>query len=150
MNAEKPGPNKVLSGIRVLDSGRFIAAPLCGAILADKGADVIRIQKREGGDGSTFLQCNRNKRSLTLDTTTQRGQELTREPVRRADVVLANMPDAAMAANQLDYASHKAVKPDIIFGRATAFGSGEHNAEILGEPGIGPDDIAILAADGII
>ncbi len=149
MNSDPSGPGKVLSGIRVLDFGRFIAAPLCGAILADMGADVIRVEKREGGEdrwvqpvaaggeGATFLQCNRNKRSLTLDTTSERGQELMRQLVRGADVVLANMPDAAMAANGLDYASLSSVKPDIILGRATAFGSGGPYADRVGFDGIG-------------
>ena len=80
----------VLDGIRVLDYGRFIAAPWCSAVLADMGADVLRVEKREGGEdrwvqsvtesgeGGTFLQCNRNKRSLTLDSTTAEGTEITR------------------------------------------------------------------------
>jgi crotonobetainyl-CoA:carnitine CoA-transferase CaiB-like acyl-CoA transferase len=129
VNAKAASPAKVLAGIRVLDFGRFIAAPLCSAILADMGADVIRVEKREGGEdrwvqpvaargeGATFLQCNRNKRSLTLDTTSERGQELMHKLMRGADVVLANISDAAMATNGLDYASLKAVKPDIILGR---------------------------------
>ena len=99
----RPG-STVLGGIRVLDYGRFIAAPWCSAILADMGADVIRVEKREGGEdrwvqsvteggeGGTFLQCNRNKRSLTLDSTTPEGAEITRRLVAGADVVIANMP----------------------------------------------------------
>jgi crotonobetainyl-CoA:carnitine CoA-transferase CaiB-like acyl-CoA transferase len=140
---------KVLDGVRVLDFGRFIASPICGAILADMGADVIRVEKREGGEdrwvqpvadggeGATYLQCNRNKRSLTLDTTTQKGQEIMRQLVVKADIVLANMPDAAMKANGLDYESLKAIKPDIILGRATAFGSGGPYSERVGFDGIG-------------
>src|SRR5882757_1110993 len=96
----------LLSGIRVLDFGRFIAAPWCSAILGDMGADVIRIEKREGGEdrwvqpvaatgeGATFLQCNRNKKSVTLDSTTPEGLEITRRLVATADIVIANMPDA--------------------------------------------------------
>src|SRR5579872_6256534 len=106
--------DQVLKGVRVLDFGRFIAAPWCSAILADMGADVIRIEKREGGedrwvqpvtptgDGATYLQCNRNKRSLTLDSTTAEGAEITRKLVAGADVVIANMPDKAMKTNGLD------------------------------------------------
>jgi crotonobetainyl-CoA:carnitine CoA-transferase CaiB-like acyl-CoA transferase len=139
----------VLSGIRVLDFGRFIAAPLSGAILADMGAEVIRVEKRdggedrwvqpvaEGGEGATFLQCNRNKQCLTLDTTTEQGQEVLARLVRTADIVIANMPDAAMAANGLDYESLKAIKPDIILARATAFGSGGPYADKVGFDGIG-------------
>ena len=105
----------VLDGIRVLDYGRFIAAPWCSAILADMGADVIRVEKREGGEdrwvqavteggeGGTFLQCNRNKRSLTLDSTTPEGAEITRRLVAGADVVVANMPADGMRASGLDY-----------------------------------------------
>src|SRR5262245_54355148 len=90
--------SQVLAGVRVLDYGRFIAAPWCSAILGDMGADVIRVEKREGGEdrwvqavteggeGGTFLQCNRNKRSLTLDTTTPEGAELTRTLVANADL----------------------------------------------------------------
>lgn len=140
---------KVLGGIRVLDFGRFIAAPWCGAILSDMGADVIRIEKREGGEdrwvqpvaaggeGATFLQCNRNKRSLTLDTTTDQGREIQQRLVATADIVLANMPDKAMKANGLDYAALAAVKPDIILGKVTAFGSGGPYQNRVGFDGIG-------------
>lgn len=140
---------RVLEGIRVLDFGRFIAAPWCGAILSDMGADVIRVEKREGGEdrwvqpvakggeGATFLQCNRNKRSLTLDTTSERGREILAQLVGTADVVLANMPDKAMRANGLDYDSLKAIKPDIILGKATAFGSSGPYENRVGFDGIG-------------
>lgn len=140
---------QVLAGIRVLDFGRFIAAPWCSAILADMGADVIRVEKREGGEdrwvqpvarsgeGATFLQCNRNKRSLTLDSTTPEGAEITRRLVAGADVVIANMPEAAMRANGLDYPSLKAVKPDIILASATAFGVGGPYSERVGFDGVG-------------
>ncbi len=139
----------VLEGIRVLDYGRFIAAPWCSAILADMGADVIRVEKREGGEdrwvqavtsggeGGTFLQCNRNKRSLTLDSTTPEGAEITRQLVLGADVVIANMPLAAMQASGLDYDTLRAVKPDIILASATAYGEGGPYSDRIGFDGTG-------------
>ena len=139
----------VLQGIRVLDYGRFIAAPWCSAILADMGADVIRVEKREGGEdrwvqsvtdggeGATFLQCNRNKRSLTLDSTTPEGAEITRALVASADVVIANMPGAAMRASGLDYETLRAVKPDIILVSATAYGEGGPYSDRVGFDGTG-------------
>lgn len=139
----------VLKDIRVLDFGRFIAAPWAGAVLADMGADVIRVEKRSGGedrfvqpvsdtgDGATFLQCNRNKRSVTLDTTTEEGREILARLVATADVVLVNMPDAALAANGLDYDSLRAIKPDIIAANVTSFGRGGPYSKRVGFDGIG-------------
>jgi crotonobetainyl-CoA:carnitine CoA-transferase CaiB-like acyl-CoA transferase len=139
----------VLRGIRVLDFGRFIAAPWCSAILADMGADVIRIEKREGGEdrwvqavtpngvGAGFLQCNRNKRSLTLDTTLPEGRAVAAKLIVTADIVVANMPDAALRDNGLDYASLRAIKPDIILALATAYGRGGPYSERVGFDGIG-------------
>ncbi|WP_431233732.1 CaiB/BaiF CoA transferase family protein [Mycolicibacterium psychrotolerans] len=139
----------VLDGVRVLDYGRFIAAPWCSALLGDMGADVLRIEKREGGEdrwvqsvtsggeGGTFLQCNRNKRSLTLDSTTPEGADITRRLVARSDIVIANMPAAGMRASGLDYESLRAVKPDIILASATAYGEGGPYSERIGFDGAG-------------
>jgi crotonobetainyl-CoA:carnitine CoA-transferase CaiB-like acyl-CoA transferase len=141
--------NQVLKGVRVLDYGRFIAAPWCSAILADMGADVIRVEKREGGEdrwvqavtetgeGGTFLQCNRNKRSLTLDSTTPEGAEITRKLVSQADIVVANMPAKGMKASGLDYESLKAIRPDIILASATAYGEGGPYSDRVGFDGTG-------------
>ena len=139
----------VLAGLRVLDYGRFIAAPWCSAILADMGADVIRVEKREGGEdrwvqavtaggeGGTFLQCNRNKRSLTLDPTTTDGAAITRALVARSDVVIANMPARSMRASGLDYETLRAVRPDIILASATAYGEGGPSSHRIGFDGTG-------------
>lgn len=148
MSQSEPAPG-VLDGVRVLDYGRFVAAPWCGAILSDMGADVIRVEKREGGEdrwvqavtdsgeGGMFLQCNRNKRSLTLDSTTADGAEITRKLVARADVVVANMPPAAMRASGLDYESLQAIKPDIILASATGYGEGGPYSDRIGFDGTG-------------
>jgi crotonobetainyl-CoA:carnitine CoA-transferase CaiB-like acyl-CoA transferase len=89
------------------------------------------------GIGAGFLQCNRNKRSITLDTTTPEGREIARRLIATADVVLANMPDQAMRDNGMDYASLKAVKPDIILGSATAYGRGGPYSDRVGFDGVG-------------
>ena len=139
----------VLDGIRVLDFGRYIAGPFCAALLADLGADVIRIEKVRGsedrfivpltdtGDGAMFMQVNRNKRGLTLNPTKPDGREVVRRLTATADIVVANLPDAALTAMGLDYGSLSAVKPDIILTSISAFGSGGPNSARVGFDGIG-------------
>ena len=131
-----PNP-PLLHGIRVLDFGRYIAGPYVGAMLAEYGADVIRIEKRggsedrfpaqlmgdaDGGVGALFMQMNRNKRSLTLDPGSPGGREVVARLVRSADVVIANMPEATLKTSGLDYDTLRAIRPDIIFVTNTAFG----------------------------
>ena len=139
----------VLEGIRVLDFGRYIAGPYCAALLAEHGAEVIRIEKREGsedrfqapvaetGEGALFLQMNRNKLGLTLDPMLPEGQEIVRKLVATADVVIANLPPQTLAAMKLDYESLKAVKPDIILTTVTAYGRGGPYSDRVGFDGIG-------------
>jgi len=148
------GKSGVLSGVRVLDFGRYIAGPYCAALLADMGADVIRIEKREGsedrfvqpivpergagegGEGAMFLQMNRNKRGLTLDPMTETGRSIVKRLVATADVVVANLPPSTLTAMGLDYASLTAVKPDIILTMVSAFGHGGPYSERTGFDGV--------------
>ena len=139
----------VLEGIRVLDFGRYIAGPYCAAMLAEHGAEVIRIEKREGsedrfqapvaetGEGALFLQINRNKLGLTLDPMVPEGQEIVRKLVATADVVIANLPLQTIHAMKLDYESLKAVKPDIILTTVSAYGNGGPYSDRVGFDGIG-------------
>ena len=139
----------VLDGIRVLDFGRYIAGPYCAALLGEFGADVIRVEKREGsedryqapvtatGDGALFLQMNRNKRAMTLDPMTAEGREIVRKLVRTADVVVANLPPQTLTAMGLDHASLVAVKPDIILTTVSAYGRGGPYSHRVGFDGIG-------------
>ena len=126
----------ILEDIRVLDFGRYIAGPFCAALLGDMGAEVIRIERLEGGEdrtlapvtdddtGAVFLQCNRNKRGMTLSPSTEAGREITRKLVARSDVVVANLPPKALRSLGLDYESLCEVKSDIILTTVNAFGSG--------------------------
>src|SRR5215472_15147079 len=123
-----------LAGIRVIDFGRFIAGPYCCMLLADLGADVIRVDRRKGsedrytgpvtdfGEGGAYLSLNRNKRSLTLDTSKAGASEIIRRLAASADVVVANLPVDVLKKLRLDYDSLSAIKPDIILGRISAFG----------------------------
>jgi crotonobetainyl-CoA:carnitine CoA-transferase CaiB-like acyl-CoA transferase len=128
-------PSKLpLAGIRVIDFGRFIAGPYCAMLLADMGAEVIRVDRRHGsedryiaaitesGEGGGFLSLNRNKRNLTLDTSKPESAEIIRRLVKGADVVVANLPNNVLKSMRLDYDSLKAVKPDIILARISTFG----------------------------
>ena len=139
----------VLDAIRVLDFGRYIAGPFCAALLADLGADVIRVEKvrgsedrfviplNEAGDGAMFMQVNRNKRGLTLNPMKPDGREVVRRLVATADVVVANLPDSALTAMGLDYRSLAAVRPDVILTSVSAFGAGGPLSGKLGFDGIG-------------
>jgi len=130
----------VLDGIRVLDFGRYIAGPFCGMLLADMGAEVIRIEKIDGSEdrytipvgegaegeysvGAMFLQINRNKRGLTLNPMKPKGREIVRKLVATADVVIANLPAPALKTMELDYESLSTIKSDIILATISAFGS---------------------------
>jgi crotonobetainyl-CoA:carnitine CoA-transferase CaiB-like acyl-CoA transferase len=123
-----------LAAIRVIDFGRFIAGPYCAMLLADMGADVIRIERRQGsedrylapvadtGEGCGFLSLNRNKRSLTLDLGKQESGVVVRRLVETADVVVANLPIEVLKKVGLDYETLKAIRPDVIFARVSTFG----------------------------
>ena len=133
-----------LAGIRVIDFGRFIAGPYCGMLLADMGADVIRVDRQNGsedrytgpvtaqGEGGAYLSLNRNKRNLTLDTSKPEASEIIRRLVRSADVVLANLPIGVLQKMGLDYESASAIKPDIILARISTFGPDGPYARRLG------------------
>jgi crotonobetainyl-CoA:carnitine CoA-transferase CaiB-like acyl-CoA transferase len=131
-----------LSFIRVLDLSRVLAGPWAGQILADLGAEVIKVERPGSGDDTrhwgppyikdadgndsreaAYFQCaNRNKQSLTLDFTQAEGQRLVRELAAQCDVVLENFKVGGLAAYGLDYESLKAVNPRLIYCSITGFG----------------------------
>ncbi len=140
----------VLTGVRVLDFGRYIAGPYCAALLADLGADVIRIERAGGGEdrwvapvtddgtvGAMYVVMNRNKRAMTLDPACPEGQEIVRKLVATADVVVANLPPEVLRSLSLDLESLRRVKPDIILTTVTAYGAGGPWSAKHGFDGIG-------------
>ena len=136
MNEREEQMSDVLAGVRVLDFGRYIAGPYCAALLADLGADVIRVERRGGGEdrwvapvapdgaGALFLTMNRSKRAMTLDPACPEGREIVERLVATADVVVANLPPEVLRSLALDLDSLRRVKPDIILTTVTAFGAG--------------------------
>jgi crotonobetainyl-CoA:carnitine CoA-transferase CaiB-like acyl-CoA transferase len=134
-----PGP---LSHIRILDLGRIMAAPWATQILADLGADVIKVERPGAGDdtrawGPPFLQAedgtptreagyflsvNRGKRSVTIDIARPEGQALVRDLAQRCDVVVENFKAGALAKYGLDAASLRAIKPSLVCCSVTGFG----------------------------
>ncbi|MBR0954941.1 CaiB/BaiF CoA transferase family protein [Bradyrhizobium canariense] len=137
--AERTGP---LSHIRVLDLSRIMAAPWATQILADLGADVIKVERPECGDdtrswgppflkdpeGRTtkdagyFLAVNRGKRSITVDISQPKGQAIVRQLAATADVVIENFKTGALARYGLDASSLRALNPALIYCSVTGFG----------------------------
>ena len=140
-----PQPNELpraLGHIRVLDLSRVLAGPWCSQNLADLGADVIKIERPGAGDDTRawgppyapgrdgqpsseaayYLSANRGKRSVTVDIASGEGQALLRELVLHCDVVLENFKVGHLKRYGLDYASLKALKPDLVYCSITGFG----------------------------
>ena len=123
-----------LDGIRVLELGNFMAGPFCGMLLADFGADVIKVENPNGGDftrsaapfiageSAGFLAVNRNKRSIAIDLKAERGRELFLELVRRSDVVIENLRPGTLDDLGIGYAALCAANARIILSSASGFG----------------------------
>ena len=139
---------QVLEDIRVLDFGRYIAGPYCACLLGDMGADVIRVEKSagsedrwvtpvaSGGEGSLFMQVNRNKRGITLDPRSDEGREIVRKLVATSDVVVVNLPPQTLESMGLDYPTLCESKSDIILTTVSAYGHGGPWSQRVGFDGV--------------
>ena len=163
-----------LTGIRVAEFCQVLAGPFCGALLADMGADVIKIESPDGdlmrawppmvaGYSQYFASVNRNKRSVALDLKTTEGREAARELALSADVVIENFRPGVMAKFGLDYTALAAVKPSLVYCSVSAYGqTGPRASEggfdmtvqamsgvmsVTGEPGGRPAKCGIPIAD---
>jgi len=130
-----------LAGIRVIELARVLAGPWAGQMLADMGADVIKVENPDGGDDTRqwgppfvtgvdgenlsaayFHGTNRGKRSITCDFRSSEGQELVRRLVKTADVVIENFKFEGLNKYGLDYESLKAINPKLVYCSITGFG----------------------------
>ncbi|OCP16157.1 CaiB/BaiF CoA transferase family protein [Ensifer sp. LC163] len=170
-----------LKGIRVLELARILAGPWIGQTLADLGADVVKVESPAGDDTRTwgppfvagedgekldaayFHACNRGKRSVVLDFTTEEGQEAVRRLVAQSDVLLENFKVGGLEKYGLDYESLKKVNPRLIYCSVTGFGQDgpyAHRAgydyivqgmsgimDLTGEPDREPQKIGVAFAD---
>ena len=128
------GAIRLLEGVRVLDLTTSIAGPYATLLLADFGASVIKIERREGddvrgwgppflaGESLWFLAVNRNKRSVTLDFSTPRGRELLHALVAQSDAVVTNQVERSQKKLGIDYATLSALRPDLVHVSITGFG----------------------------
>lgn len=123
-----------LEGIRILDLTQIMAGPYCTMVLGDMGAEVIKIEKIDGGDDSRqmgpyvdgestcFMQINRNKKSVAVNLKSEDGQDLFRDLAKRADVIVENFRPGVTASLGVDFDSMRAINPQIIYCSISGFG----------------------------
>ena len=125
-----------LGGLKVLDLSRVLAGPSCTQILADLGAEVIKVERPQIGDetrhwappnfsdgtAAYFATVNRNKKSVTIDMSQAQGQEIIRDLAREADILVENFKVGGLKKYGLDYASLQQINPRLIYASLTGFG----------------------------
>ena len=169
------GPPAPLAGLRVLELSNFMAGPYCGLVLADLGADVIKVENPNGGDFSRdsppflggisagFLALNRNKRSLAVDLKHPEGRALFLRLARAADVVLENFRPGTMRDLGIDYETVRADNPGVVYCSVSGYGqTGPYRARpgldlimqgmsglmsVTGEPERPPVKVGVPVAD---
>jgi crotonobetainyl-CoA:carnitine CoA-transferase CaiB-like acyl-CoA transferase len=146
-----------LYGVRVLDASRVLAGPFCGQVLADLGAEVIKVERPGRGDetrewgppflgdvSAYYLSCNRNKRGITLDVAKPEGLRLFQELARRSDVLLENFKAASAARLGLTPEKLLELNPRLIVCSISGFG---RSGPLSGLPGY---DFAVQALSGLM
>jgi crotonobetainyl-CoA:carnitine CoA-transferase CaiB-like acyl-CoA transferase len=169
--------DRPLQGLKVVELARILAGPWAGQLLADLGADVIKVERPGAGDdtrgwgppfaadGSAayFHGCNRGKRSVAIDLESPAGQQQVRALVRDADILIENFKVGGLAKYGLDFASLAAVNPRLIYCSITGFGQAGPYAsragydfmiqgmggimDLTGDPGGEPQKVGVAFAD---
>ncbi len=150
-----------LEGVRVLDLSRVFAGPLCGQVLADFGAEVVKVEHPGRGDdtrdwgmriGKTettyYNSMNRNKRSITVDLQTPEGQKLIHDLLPQFDVVIQNFKTGGADKLGLGYAQLKALKPDLIYCSVAGYNSSGPEAKRPGYDLVIQGEAGLMAING--
>lgn len=168
-----------LAGVRVVELARILAGPWIGQTLADLGADVVKVESPQGDDtrrwGPPFIEtdgeraaayfhgCNRGKRSVVADFSTERGREIARRLAARSDVLIENFKVGGLAKFGLDYESLVDLNPRLVYCSVTGFGQDGPYAgrpgydfqiqgmsgymDITGDPNGGPQKVGVAVCD---
>ena len=156
------GAPNALDGIRVIDFSHFIAGPFATMILADMGAEVIKIEVPGRGDdlrryppmdkelglGAPFLWTNRNKRSVALDLKSESAVGIVRELIATADVIVENFSTGVMERFGLDYQSCRKIRPQLIYCSVSAYGRDGPYADRLGFDPIAQVESGFVSMNG--
>ena len=134
MSPEKPRGG-ILAGVRVLDLTRVLSGPFCTMLLADQGAEVVKVEEPGRGDDARhlgppfrgdvsgfFVSINRNKKSLTLNLKSERGVDLLKQLVRRADVFVENFRPGVVERLGINYRALSAIRPELVYASVSGFG----------------------------
>jgi crotonobetainyl-CoA:carnitine CoA-transferase CaiB-like acyl-CoA transferase len=155
-----------LAGVRVLDLSRILAAPLTSQLLADMGADVIKVERPGVGDDARqygppffgdpednqsgfYLSANRNKRSITVDHSTPEGAALIAELAARSDVFIENFRSGVLAKYGLDYDSLREHNPRLVYCSVTGFGQTGPYAQRAGYDGVFQAMSGMMSVSGV-
>jgi CoA:oxalate CoA-transferase len=122
-----------LSGLKVLDLSRVVSGPFCTMLLADLGADVVKVEAPDGdpsrvtgivgaGENPYFVNLNRNKRTITIDMKPERGKEIVRRMAKASDVLVENFRPGVMDRLGLGYPALSALNPSLIYAAVSGFG----------------------------
>lgn len=145
-----------LAGLLVADFSRVLAGPYATMLLADLGAEVVKVESPRGDDtrawqppthdgvATYYLSVNRNKRSVVLDFTDADDAALARELARRADIMVENFRPGSLSRWQLDYESVRSANPALVYASISGFGSAEKGAPLPGY------DLLVQAASGLM
>jgi crotonobetainyl-CoA:carnitine CoA-transferase CaiB-like acyl-CoA transferase len=151
-----PAPSRALRGTRVLDLTRVLAGPFCSMILADHGADVVKVEEPGKGDDTRswppflagestyFMSVNRGKRSMTLNLKAPAGQDVLRKLIAKSDVLIENFRTGTMERLGFGYAAVRKLNPELVYCSISGFGESGPEASRAGY------DLIVQAESGIM